>query len=97
MPQYEYLKPLLKIVQNIFTSKSFRIQRAFFLVSSLFLYANLLIGVPMISPKVIVECPDLFAKKHFRKENPFRKGGITQFRGGVSFQNRELVPQANYV
>ena len=91
MPQYEYLKPLLKIVQNIFTSKIFRIQRAFFLVSSLFLYANLLIGVPMISPKVIVECPDLFAKKHFRK------GGITQFRGGVSFQNRELVPQANYV
>ena len=32
-------------------------------------------GVPMIFPKVIVKCYDLPAKKHFKKDNPLRKGG----------------------
>ena len=40
-------------------------------------------GAPMISPKVIVECPDLSAKKHSKKENPIRRGGSTQCMGWV--------------
>ena len=38
-------------------------------------------GVPMISAKVIVECPDLSAKKQFKKGNPLRRG-----RGGGLFK-----------
>ena len=83
---------------NIFTppQKNFCIQRASFLASPflslLFFHATLLMGAHMISPKVIVECPDSFAKKHFKKENPLRKGGSTQYRGCGIFQNRGLVP-----
>ena len=45
----------------------------------------------MISPKLIVECPGLSAKKRFKKENPSKMEGSTQYRGGESFQNRGLV------
>ena len=44
---------------------------SFFSCFATFLSGNSLNeGAPMISPKVIMECPDLSAKKHFKKDNP---------------------------
>ena len=46
-------------------------------------HGTLLMGIPMISLKVIVECPDLSTKKQFKKVNPLKRGWSTQYwRGG---------------
>ena len=51
-----------------------------------FMSCNSVNGCRMISPKVIVECPDLSANKQFKKENPLRRGGSTPYRGDGLFK-----------
>ena len=73
-------KVCLKTYSKNFYPDIFLHKANFFPCFGLF-HATLLMRAPMISLKVIVECPDLSAKKHSKKENPIRRGGSTQCRG----------------
>ena len=63
---------------KIFYPKMFSHIGSFFIAWPLFFQAIQLMDVPMISPKIIVECPGLSAKKFFKKENSLKMEESTQ-------------------
>ena len=76
-----------------FYPKSFSHTASFFTCFATFLTCSSVNGCPHDFTKSNCEMPYLSAKKHFKKENPLRRGwgASTQCRGSRSFQNRGLV------